>query len=66
MNSDSDNKVLKNIRLLITKLGTLIRKCIDEEKPREEKVIEDFRINSTDNYDFYDVETKSMVRKNVS
>lgn len=34
LNGDTENKVLKNIKLLITKLGVLIRKCIDEEKPK--------------------------------
>ena len=66
LKKDTENKVFKNIRLLITKLGGLIRKCIDEEKPKEEKVLEDFRITSIDNYDFYDVKTKAMLRKNVS
>ena len=60
LNNDSDNKVLKNIRNLIIKLGGLIRKCIDEDKAhlfkKEDENIEDFVPTTIDNYDFYSVE----------
>ena len=61
---DPDNRVLRNIKNLITKLGKLILKNIDESnyKPISS---DDFEIEIIDNYDFYNINEKYCQRKNV-
>ena len=61
---DRDNRVFRNLANLINKLGKLILKNIDESnlKPTDS---DDFEITLIDNYDFYDVDEKYCLRKNV-
>lgn len=52
--------------MLIVKLGKLIRKNIDEANIKEEEILEGgFNLTTVDNYDFYDVNLKYALRKNV-
>lgn len=68
LNKDPENRLLINLKKLINKLGSLIRKNIDEQKNanQEESYMSEFIINYTDNYDFYDLKQKFSTRKNVS
>lgn len=51
---DGENKFFENIKMLILKLGSLIRQNIDDEKAAKAEVtIEKFQLTSVDNYDFY-------------
>ena len=61
---DPDNRVFRNISNLISKLGKLILKNIDESnyKPTNS---DDFEIEIIDNYDFYSETEKYCMRKNV-
>ena len=56
--------MLKNLESLISKLGKIILKNIDEsnQKPVESN---DFHVEIIDNYDFYDEKEKYCCRKNV-
>lgn len=56
MNMDQYNLVMTNIDNLISKLGKLILKNIDDSNGREYINSENsFSITTIDNYDFYDV-----------
>lgn len=61
---DPDNKVFRNIKNLIIKLGKIILKNIDETNLKPSQT-EEFQVNTIDNYDFYDESEKYCLRKNV-
>ena len=66
LGNDQENKFFENIKMLILKLGSLIRQNIDDEKAGKVAIGTDkFRITSVDNYDFYNETEKKMERKNV-
>lgn len=64
MDGDDLNKVMKNIDLLIAKLGKFILKNIDDGSIKEE-ANNTFSTTTIDNYDFYDTAKKYVLRKNV-
>lgn len=64
MVSDELNKVMKNIDILISKLGKFILKNIDDNNISED-LENTFSTTTIDNYDFYDVNKKYVLRKNV-
>ncbi len=64
MQGDELNKVMKNIDILISKLGKFILKNIDDGNSREDPE-NTFSTTTIDNYDFYDVNRKYVLRKNV-
>jgi hypothetical protein len=55
---------MKNIDLLIAKLGKFILKNIDDGSIKEDND-NTFSTTTIDNYDFYDLNTKYVLRKNV-
>lgn len=55
---------MKNIDTLISKLGKFILKNIDDGNVREDPE-NTFSTTTIDNYDFYDVNRKYVLRKNV-
>lgn len=63
--ADNENKVMKNIETLITKLGKFILKNIEESKPPVEDSDKSFSITTIDNYDFYEFNKRYVHRKNV-
>ena len=56
--------MFKNIANLISKLGKLIIKNIDESNYKPVSS-DEFQIDIIDNYDFYDDKEKYCLRKNV-
>lgn len=64
MQGDELNKVMKNIDILISKLGKFILKNIDDGNVREDPE-NTFSTTTIDNYDFYDINRKYVLRKNV-
>lgn len=64
MDGDELNKVMKNIDLLISKLGKFILKNIDDGMSKEDGD-NVFSTTTIDNYDFYDNSKKYALRKNV-
>ena len=61
---DDLNKVMKNIDILISKLGKFILKNIDDGNVKEDPN-NTFSTTTIDNYDFYDSTKKYVLRKNV-
>lgn len=55
---------MKNIDILISKLGKFILKNIDDGNVTEDPE-NTFSTTTIDNYDFYDVNKKYVLRKNV-
>lgn len=64
MVNDELNKVMKNIDILISKLGKFILKNIDDGNVTKDPE-NTFSTTTIDNYDFYDVNKKYVLRKNV-
>jgi hypothetical protein len=64
MQGDELNKVMKNIDILISKLGKFILKNVDDGNVREDPE-NTFSTTTIDNYDFYDINRKYVLRKNV-
>lgn len=62
---DSENKVMKNLECLISKLGEFIVKNIEESSKKESDEKESFSITTIDNYDFYEYDRRYVHRKNV-
>ena len=62
---DSDNKVMRNLEFLISKLGEFIVKNIEESSKKDKEEMEAFSITTIDNYDFYAIDKKYVHRKNV-
>jgi len=55
---------MKNIDILISKLGKFILKNIDDGNVTEDPE-NTFSTTTIDNYDFYDINRKYVLRKNV-
>ncbi len=64
MMRDDLNKVMKNIDILISKLGKFILKNVDDGNVKEDPD-NVFSTTTIDNYDFYDINKKFVLRKNV-
>lgn len=64
LDADDLNKVMNNIDILISKLGKFILKNIDDSNVKEDPE-NAFSTTTIDNYDFYDVHKKYVLRKNV-
>ena len=64
MMNDDLNKVMMNIDILISKLGKFILKNIDDGNIKEDPD-NVFSTTTIDNYDFYDINKKYVLRKNV-
>jgi hypothetical protein len=62
---DTENKVMRNLECLISKLGEFIVKNIEESAKKENDEKDTFSITTIDNYDFYEVDKKYVHRKNV-
>ena len=62
---DVDNRVMRNLECLISKLGEFIVKNIEESSRGDPEDKDMFSITTIDNYDFYEAETKYVWRKNV-
>ncbi len=63
--ADQENRVMRNIEGLITKLGKFILKNIEQSKQVAEDISKSFSPTTIDNYDFYDGGKKYVQRKNV-
>lgn len=63
--ADRENKVMKNLQNLISKLGEFIVKNIEESSRKESNIKDIFSITTIDNWDFYDTAKKYVHRKNV-
>ena len=65
LKEDRDNRVMRNLEHLISKLGEFIVKNIEESSKQEKEDVDMFSITTIDNYDFYEAGTKYVWRKNV-
>lgn len=65
INGDTENRIMRNIDALISKLGKFILKNIEELAPIESDFGNEFSTTTIDNYDFYDYGRKYVLRKNV-
>ena len=63
--ADKENRVMRNLECLISKLGEFIVKNIEESSKKESDDKETFSITTIDNYDFYELDQKYVTRKNV-
>lgn len=64
IDAEKDGRIFKNIEALIVEVGKLILKNIDEDGLNKSAQNE-FNVTVIDNYDFYDVDEKYCLRKNV-
>ena len=65
LKEDKENRVMRNLETLISKLGEFIVKNIEESSKKDPEDIDMFSITTIDNYDFYESDTKFVWRKNV-
>jgi hypothetical protein len=63
--ADKENRVMRNLEYLISKLGEFIVKNIEESSKKDQGEKDHFSVTTIDNYDFYELDQKFVTRKNV-